>query len=123
MTSPTKVLLLCPFCEKKAVPAFHHPKMRQAKTSRGSGQSSTHWFVSDEHDEILAGCSECGKSKKEVEAALKGEAPTKESAPKCIICDRDIDTSRSLCEECEKKYYKGKTAAGTAEKTEKGRIV
>ena len=123
MPAPTKILIVCPFCEKKSIPTFYHPKMRQFVSCRGNGHTSTQPRYVEEKYEILSDCPECGKSKKEIKAALKGETAAKESVPKCIICDRDIDASRSLCEECEKKYYKGKTAAGVMTTVEKKRII
>lgn len=65
------VNLECPFCKKKAVKAVYHPPILQAKTSRISAGAKTTFYRTREKYEIISGCSNCGKSKKEVSKALK----------------------------------------------------
>lgn len=64
------VKLKCPFCEKDTVDAIYIPPVLQSATSRTSAKSITKFYQTKEKYEIQSGCSNCGKSQKEVEKAL-----------------------------------------------------
>ena len=65
------VKLNCPFCGKLTIIASYIPSVLQTKTSRAAGRSVTKYYQTKEKYEIQSGCSNCGKSQKEVEKALK----------------------------------------------------
>ena len=65
------VKLNCPFCDKLTISATYIPPVLRSKTSRTSAKSITKFFRTKEKYEIQSGCSNCGKSQKEVEKALK----------------------------------------------------
>jgi len=62
----------CPFCHKRTVKAFHKPSYLEHRTSRISAGSRTKYFRVPESYEIISGCSNCGKSKKEIINFLEG---------------------------------------------------
>ena len=66
-----QVKIMCPFCEKETISATHIPSMTVASTSRTSAGAKTKFYKTKEKYEIQSGCSNCGKSQKEVEKALK----------------------------------------------------
>ena len=64
----------CPFCKKAKI---RKEGYYQAKVSRISvGAKTTYHWVPDTY-EVLEDCPNCGKSKKEIQKALKGEVSTK----------------------------------------------
>lgn len=63
----------CPFCHKRAVKAFHKPSYLEHRTSRISAGSKTKYFRVPESYEIVSGCSNCGKSQKEIIDFLEGK--------------------------------------------------
>ncbi len=65
------LILKCPFCEKETVSALFIPSFFQAHTSRTSHQSKTTFYKTKEKYEVQSGCSECGKSTKEIQKALE----------------------------------------------------
>ena len=65
------VILNCPFCGKNTVSAIYIPPITEAHTSRTSAGAKTKFYQTKEKYEIQSGCSNCGKSQKEVEKALK----------------------------------------------------
>jgi len=66
------VKLNCPFCNKKTISAIYFPPVIQSMTTRSAGAGkSTKFFKTKEKYEINSGCSNCGKSQKDVEKALK----------------------------------------------------
>jgi heterodisulfide reductase subunit B len=75
---PQEALIECPFCEKMTIRVLRIPFIKQTITSkcRAGGRNTKY---QREKDEVLSGCSECGKSKKEVEEAL--ETSAKEITP------------------------------------------
>ena len=70
MSKPENVKLKCPFCEKDTIDAIYIPPVLQSATSRTSAKSITKFYQTKEKYEIQSGCSNCGKSQKEVEKAL-----------------------------------------------------
>ena len=78
MSKPENVKLKCPFCEKDTIDAIYIPPVLQSATSRTSAKSITKFYQTKEKYEIQSGCSNCGKSQKEVEKTLKeGKEDTK----------------------------------------------
>ena len=68
---PENITLECPFCHKFTVSAINYPPVLQTSVSRAAGRTSTKFYQTKEKTEITSGCSNCGKSQKEVERALK----------------------------------------------------
>jgi len=68
---PDNISIECPFCHKMTISAIHHPPVLQTSVSRAAGRTSTKFYQTKEKTEITSGCSNCGKSQKEVEKALK----------------------------------------------------
>jgi len=68
---PENVTLECPFCHKLTISAIHYLPVLQTSVSRAAGRTSTKYYQTKEKYEIQSGCSNCGKSQKEVEKALK----------------------------------------------------
>jgi len=63
----------CPFCQKGKIKVFHKEGYFQARTSRISNKSSTkQYYVPDQYD-ILEGCPECGKTKKQIQDECNGK--------------------------------------------------
>jgi len=67
---PENITIECPFCNKKTINAIHYPPILQTSTSRAAGRSITKYYQTKEKTEITSGCSNCGKSQKEIEKAL-----------------------------------------------------
>jgi len=68
---PENITLECPFCHKMTITAIHYPPVLQTSVSRAAGRTSTKFYQTKEKTEVTSGCSNCGKSQKEVEKALK----------------------------------------------------
>jgi len=68
---PENINLECLFCHKMTISAIHYPSVLQTKVSRAAGHTSTKFYQTKEKYEIQSGCSNCGKSQKEVEKAMK----------------------------------------------------
>lgn len=68
---PENIVLECPFCHKITISAIHYPPVLQTSVSRAAGRTSTKFYQTKEKTEVTSGCSNCGKSQKEVERALK----------------------------------------------------
>ena len=84
---PIGILYLeCPFCHKQTIKAYYWPPSREAKTSRSAGAGSrTKFYKVRERYHIASGCSNCGKTQKEVERVInKGEdkGPSREEVLK-----------------------------------------
>jgi len=61
----------CPFCQKKTISVHYIPRHREVKTIRGSGQSASKNVYKNPDLTILSEtCSNCGKTKKEIEPLL-----------------------------------------------------
>lgn len=71
MINTKNITLKCPFCGKETISAIHISPVLQAGTSHAAGQTKTKYYYTKEKTEIASGCSNCGKSQKEVERALK----------------------------------------------------
>jgi len=68
---PEKLVLDCPFCKKNVIEATFIPSFFQAATSRSSASGSkTTYYKTKEKYEVQSGCSNCGKSVKEIQKAL-----------------------------------------------------
>ena len=77
----TTIELECPFCKKGKIATFFVDSYLAGKTSRISSGAKTKYFHVPAEYKILSGCSECGKSKKDVQAKYDGtyrEPMTKE---------------------------------------------
>jgi bacterioferritin-associated ferredoxin len=68
---PENISLECPFCHKMTISAIHYPPVLQTSVSRAAGRTSTKFYQTKEKTEITSGCSNCGKSQKEVIKAMK----------------------------------------------------
>jgi hypothetical protein len=68
---PQEALIECPFCGKESIKVLRIPFVKQVKSSqcRAGGKNTR---IQKSGEDILSGCSECGKSKEEVIAALEG---------------------------------------------------
>ncbi len=79
MTKPEKINLECPFCHQETISAFYIPSVLQAATSRSAAKGSvTKFYRTKEKYEITSGCSNCGKSLKEVKKKMEGSEKEKE---------------------------------------------
>jgi len=67
---PETIVLECPFCGKKTINVTHYPPVLQTSVSHAAGKSKTQYYYTKERYEAQDGCSNCGKSVKEVEKAL-----------------------------------------------------
>ena len=61
-----KMEIYCPFCDKLGVEAVKTPGYLNTHRSRGSGQSGAVSFMVAGGLHIMSGCSECGKTRKDV---------------------------------------------------------
>jgi len=68
---PENITIECPFCHKKTVNAIHYPPVLQTTTSHAAGRTVTKYYRTKDKTEVTSGCSNCGKSQKEVVKALK----------------------------------------------------
>ena len=66
-----QVKLNCPFCGKSTIDAIFYPPILETKTAYGASRRGTITYYTKEKYEIQSGCSNCGKSQKEIEKALK----------------------------------------------------
>ena len=74
-----RAFIKCPFCGKISVPVFYKPSYLQAKVSRISAGSKVTYYRVPESYEIQGGCTNCGKSKKEIQDYYDGKPLKKES--------------------------------------------
>lgn len=81
---PENIIIECPFCHKKTIKAIHYPPVLQTTTSHAAGRSVTRYYYTKDRIEVISGCSNCGKSKKEVEKALKEGVKNTERERKII---------------------------------------
>jgi len=76
----------CPFCHKQTIKALYWPPSRETRTSSSaSAGSKTKWIRVPERWVIISGCSNCGKSQKEVEKAYKNRREGKPIPHKELI--------------------------------------
>jgi sarcosine oxidase delta subunit len=75
--SETKIIK-CPFCENGDITTLYTPGMMITKYGRASSNKKAINYFKDEKYEIVSEkCPNCGKSKKEIENALKhGKEPS-----------------------------------------------
>jgi uncharacterized Zn finger protein len=71
MVNIENIKIKCPFCDKETISATFIPSILQAHTSRTSSKKATKFYQTKEKYEILSGCSNCGKSQKEIIKAMK----------------------------------------------------
>jgi hypothetical protein len=70
---------LCPFCGKGFVKVMHKPPILNELHKRSWEGNKKSYRMSKEVYEVLNDCPNCGKTKKEIEKALKeGKQPTNE---------------------------------------------
>ena len=61
----------CPFCQKQTIKVFYRPSFKKKITIRGSGQSGSKAVRTKPELTILSEkCSNCGKTKSEIEPKL-----------------------------------------------------
>lgn len=70
----------CPFCEKGDIFTIHTPRMMITTYGRAaSNKKAMNYFKDEKYSVISDKCPNCGKSKKEIEEALKhGKEPSNE---------------------------------------------
>jgi hypothetical protein len=76
----------CPFCSEKTVRAVCFPPTTKIRRSRSaSAGTKIHIYKISEKYLVVSDCSNCGKTKKEIERALKeGKQPSNEEIIKRI---------------------------------------
>lgn len=65
-------IIECPFCEKESVKVLHQPFVSRKNMSKSRFGSGGPVFTK-EKTEILSGCSECGKTQKEIVDEMNGK--------------------------------------------------
>ena len=68
----TTIELECPFCKKGKIPTFFVDSYNAGVVSRISAGRKEKTFKVPAEYKILGGCTECGKSKKDVQAMYDG---------------------------------------------------
>lgn len=94
-------LIECPFCGEKCVKVVFHPPTAQTVTTRGSGQSSTKIIHTKGYNEVVNGCSKCGKSRKAIQNKLEGKLTEEEIVNRCVWCGKPTEEGKIECKECE----------------------
>ena len=75
---PSETTIQCPFCGKQTITILHIPFVSKTFTSKSrAGGKVTR--IQKERYNVMSGCSECGKSQKEVEKALNTGKTREES--------------------------------------------
>jgi Zn ribbon nucleic-acid-binding protein len=73
---PERMTIECPFCKKETIQILHSPEVYSSHTIRVGSNKKTIPKLTHAKDQILSEkCSNCGKSKKEIEKALKEGIP------------------------------------------------
>ncbi|MFH1473849.1 MAG: hypothetical protein ABIE55_03045 [Candidatus Aenigmatarchaeota archaeon] len=71
----TKIIkkIECPFCKKGEISVHYRPSMRRfsSSSSASAGTKRKAYFTPEKHTVLSEKCPNCGKSKKEIERALK----------------------------------------------------
>lgn len=71
-----KMTVECPFCKKLTIEIMHSPEVYSTQTIRVGSNRKTIPNLTPAKDQVLTlKCSNCGKSKKEIEDALKHGVP------------------------------------------------
>lgn len=79
MSEITQNEIGCPFCEKGIIKVLHRPPVLKEMRKSPWGGCKKSYKMSKEVYEVLNDCSNCGKSKKEIEKVLKeGKEPSHE---------------------------------------------
>jgi len=75
---PSETIIQCPFCGKETITILNIPFVSNTFTSkcRAGGKSTV---IQKERHNVLSGCLECGKSKKDIEKALNTGKTKEES--------------------------------------------
>jgi len=70
----------CPFCGKHIIKIMYYHKLKITRSCRGSGTTRTATSFSKDRVDFLTGCSNCGRSKEEVEKEYNNQykKPSKE---------------------------------------------
>ncbi len=63
--------IVCPFCGENTIKCLFRPSSSRFKRSRGSAISKNVTIWTKEKYIVVSGCSNCGKSKEEVEEEFK----------------------------------------------------
>jgi len=66
-----RIKLLCPFCHKKTIDAIYCPNTFQTRKTTSSTGTTTKVIKGPTKYEIESGCSNCGKSQKEIKKVMK----------------------------------------------------
>lgn len=74
-TRITKIIE-CPFCKVGKIKVLYKPSMLQFKVSRiAAGTKRTPYRTHEKYELLVDKCPECGKTKKQIETALKEGIP------------------------------------------------
>jgi 2-iminoacetate synthase ThiH len=69
---PEQKIIKCPFCEQGDITTVHIPGMMVSKRAYASSNTKTiSYFTGEKYEIVSEKCPNCGKSKKEIEKALK----------------------------------------------------
>lgn len=61
----------CPFCDEKTIKTIYTPPLRRTASKSYGSKGGTIVIGTPEKYEVLSGCSNCRKSRKEVEKKIK----------------------------------------------------
>ena len=81
---PEQKTIKCPFCEKGDITTLYTPRMMVTSYGRaGHSKKAMNYFKDEKYEILSEKCPNCGKSKKEIEKALKeGKEPSREEVLK-----------------------------------------
>lgn len=73
---PEVLTIECPFCKEKVIKVMHSPQVYSSQTIRVGSNVKTIPKLTEAKDEVLSEkCPNCGKTKKQIEKALKEGVP------------------------------------------------
>ena len=69
---PEQKSIKCPFCEVGDIITLYTPKMMVTKYARAaSNKKAMNFFKNEKYEILVEKCPNCGKSKKDIERAMK----------------------------------------------------
>lgn len=74
--------MVCPFCNHEGVESLYTPPYINLVVKRDATGAKTKRVKISEKYEIISGCSNCGKTKKEINKALKEGTPEQKAKRK-----------------------------------------
>jgi endogenous inhibitor of DNA gyrase (YacG/DUF329 family) len=92
---PEKMTVECPFCKKMTIQILHSPEVYSTQTIRVGSNRKTIPNLTPAKDQVLnEKCPNCGKSKKEIEDALKHGVPLSNDDVLKRLREAGIDPSK-----------------------------